>query len=99
MELKITDFAIAHLVESVELTMAGASLEKREEVIDRVLEETRTLVVWPHAGQVEIWMEGRTFVYRRLVVGNFKVIYRIEKDLIYVTDIFDGRQDPKRMRG
>jgi plasmid stabilization system protein ParE len=79
--------------------MAGASLEKREEVIERVLEETRMLVEWPHAGQVEIWMEGRKFVYRRLVVGNFKVIYRIEKDLIYVTDIFDARQDPKRMRG
>jgi hypothetical protein len=40
--------------------MAGASLEKREEVIDRVLEETRMLVEWPHAGQVEIWMEGRS---------------------------------------
>jgi hypothetical protein len=45
-------------------------------------------------------LDGRQkFVYRRLVVGNFKVIYRIEKDLIYVTDIFDARQDPKRMRG
>lgn len=58
MELKVTDFAIAHLVESVELTMSGASLEKREEAVDRVIEEMRMLVQWPHAGQVEVWMEG-----------------------------------------
>lgn len=99
MELKVSDYAIAHLVESVELTLGKASVEKREEVIDSVLEETRRLLQWPNAGQVEIWMEGREHVYRRLVVGNFKVIYRVEDETIYVTDIFDARQDPRMMKG
>lgn len=99
MELKITDYAIAHLVESVELTLGGASIEKREEVIDTVLEGARQLIHWPHAGQVEVWLAGREYEYRRLVVGNFKIIYRIVDDMIHVTDIFDARQDPKRMRG
>jgi plasmid stabilization system protein ParE len=98
-ELKITDYAIAHLVESVELTLGGASIEKREEVIDSVLEEARRLIQWPQAGQVEVWLAGREHEYRRLVAGNFKIIYRVEGDMIHVTDIFDARQDPKRMRG
>lgn len=99
MELKITDYAMMRLVESVELTLGSASMEKREEVIDHVLEETRRLIQWPRAGQVEIWLAGRDHEYRRLVVGNFKIIYRIEADVIHVTDIFDARQDPNRMRG
>ena len=99
MELRITDYAIAHLVESVELTLSGASIEKREEVIEQVLEETRRLIQWPHAGQVEVWLAGREHEYRRLVAGNFKIIYRIEGEVIQVTDIFDARQDPRRMRG
>ena len=99
MELKVTDYAIAHLVESVELTIGGASLAKREEIIDRVLKGMQRLLEWPKAGQVEIWMEGKEYVYRRLVIGNFKVIYRIDGEVVYVTDIFDMRQDPTRMKG
>jgi len=98
-ELRVTDYAISHLVESVDLTLGSASIEKREELIDLVLEEARRLIQWPRAGQVEVWLAGRDHEYRRLVVGNFKVIYRIEGDVIHVTDIFDARQDPKRMRG
>lgn len=99
MELRITDYAIAHLVESVELTLSGASIEKLEAVIEQVLEETRRLTQWPHAGQAEVWLAGREHEYRRLVAGNFKIIYRIEGEVIQVTDIFDARQDPSRMRG
>jgi plasmid stabilization system protein ParE len=98
-EVKITDYAIAHLVESVELTLGGASIEKREAIIEQVLEATRRLIQWPRAGQVEVWLLGRDHEYRRLVVGNFKIIYRIEGEVIHVTDIFDSRQDPKRIRG
>jgi len=98
-ELKFTQYAIAHLVETVELTFSGATMKKREEVMDRVLEATRRLLEWPNAGQVETWMEGREHIYRRLVVGNFKVIYRVDGETIYITDIFDARQNPGRMKG
>lgn len=35
--------------------------------------------------------------HRRLVVGHFKIIYRILPGEIIVLDIFDSRQDPDRM--
>ena len=99
MIVKITDYAIGHLVRSVEVTMRGASLEKQEAMIDGVIDAAEILAQRPHAGQVEVWMDGRDHEYRRLVVGNFKVIYRIDGEVIHVTDIFDSRQNPKRMRG
>lgn len=37
--------------------------------------------------------------HRRVIVKNFKIVYRIENDLIVVNDIFDSRRDPDRMKG
>jgi mRNA-degrading endonuclease RelE of RelBE toxin-antitoxin system len=37
--------------------------------------------------------------HRRLIVGNYKIIYLIEDDVVYISDIFDTRQDPKKMNG
>ena len=75
------------------------SLERREALVSKIFKEAERLVKYPRAGQVEPLMEGMRFEYRRLVVGNFKIIYRIDGEWIRITDIFDTRQDPKRMRG
>ena len=37
--------------------------------------------------------------HRRLIEGHFKIIYRIEGDNVYITDFFDTRQDPAKMKG
>jgi len=36
--------------------------------------------------------------YRRAIVGHIKVVYRVGRAIIHVTDIFDSRQDPKKMK-
>lgn len=99
MKLIYSDYAIAHMMESIEVTCAQLSPEKRDVIADRVFAEAERLMMHPHAGQVEIYMDDRAHQYRRLVVGNFKIIYRIDGEWIRVTDIFDARQDPRRMRG
>jgi len=37
--------------------------------------------------------------HRRAIEGHFKIIYRVEGETIYVTDFFDSRQDPAKMKG
>lgn len=37
--------------------------------------------------------------YRRAIAGKFKIIYRVVRGTIQVSDIFDARQHPRRMRG
>lgn len=65
--------------------------------------KVRREIAWlgdnPGAGQFEPEMEFTNAGYRRLVVGKFKVVYRIVEDTIVVNDIFDARRDPKEMRG
>jgi plasmid stabilization system protein ParE len=91
--------AIQNLEESLDVTCEGMSLQKREELVSKIFKEAERLIKYPRAGQIEPLMEGMRFEYRRLVVGNFKIIYRIDGEWIRITDIFDARQDPKRMRG
>ena len=99
MKLEYAIEAIQNLEESLDVTCAGMSFERREALVTRIFKDAERLIKYPRAGQVEALMEGMRYEYRRLVVGNFKIIYRIDGDLINVTDIFDARQDPKRMRG
>ena len=37
--------------------------------------------------------------HRRLIESHFKIIYRVIGDCIYITDIFDSRQDADKMKG
>ena len=51
------------------------------------------------SGQLEPGLEELGLQHRRVIVGPFKIIYRITPKQIVVTDIFDSRRDPKGMKG
>jgi hypothetical protein len=36
--------------------------------------------------------------HRYIIQGNYKIIYRIIGDEIFITDIFDWRQNPTKMK-
>jgi len=70
-----------------------------EQVNSNVLEALVFLSRHPRAGACEeLIFTGKTR-YRRWIVGNLKIIYYIERDTLWVTDIYDSRQDPRLMRG
>ncbi|HMN04501.1 MAG TPA: hypothetical protein PKD45_02145 [Flavobacteriales bacterium] len=37
--------------------------------------------------------------HRFLLLGRYKIIYRVVGDVIHITDFFDTKQHPSRMRG
>ncbi len=51
------------------------------------------------SGQFEPELEGMKLGHRRVIIGPFKILYRITPKQIVVTDIFDSRRDPKDMKG
>ena len=53
----------------------------------------------PEGGQYESQLEWRGQGHRRVLAGPFKIVYRISKGVITITDIFDSRRDPKEMKG
>ena len=53
----------------------------------------------PYIGQREYLTSNPDRQYRRIIESHFKIIYYIRNDTIFITDIFDSRQDPGTMKG
>lgn len=74
------------------LPKVGASAE-------RYLTDAKKLENYPELGQVETNLESEGKGHRYLLVKPiYKLIYLISRPFILITDIFDTRQDPEKMR-
>ena len=76
---------------------AGIQVARR--TISKITDAVLLLTQFPRGGQIEPWLEHKGLDHRRAVVGNYKVVYRIDKQEIKIIDVFDARQDPKKMKG
>lgn len=64
-----------------------------------MLDKADNLVTTYNHYQQEEYLEHLGKGHRRIIHGYFKIIYRLEGELIYVTDFFDTRRDPAKMKG
>ncbi len=91
MQLIYTQQATNGLQECLDFLPPEVPEAKVLQIRDGIIKKTEKLILNPylHLG----------LFHRRLVEGHYKIIYRIEGEIIYVTDIFDSRQDPLKMKG
>jgi plasmid stabilization system protein ParE len=76
--------------------VAGAKTAKK--IVREINESAKILAKNPYVAQRELLLEGRSREYRRLIVGNFKVVYYTEGDTVYISTVFDCRRDPALLR-
>ncbi len=98
MKLVYTEQALFSLEELLNLIAPKVSYEKLMETQDEILDAADSLILQPFQGQKEPLLEDMSLGHRRLIVGHYKIIYRIIEEYIYITDIFDSRQDPYKMK-
>ena len=101
MKVIVSPEAEERLAGSLELYatyMSDTSVLRRRQ---RVIEGLRFLALNPRSGPYadEIRPGDDGLRYRKLLVDHFKIIYKIVGDELWVSDIFDGRQDPRKMKG
>ena len=79
--------------------------EKASKVIAKklvrgIINETQYLKKNPFIGQVEPLLNDRIEIYRFLIYKNYKIIYSVDenKNLIKIADVFDTRQNPKKLK-
>ena len=58
---------------------------------------TNQLVKYPNSGQIEDNLTILGEAHWFLVIGNYKIIYKAVKEGVLVTDVFDTRQDPRKI--
>ena len=92
-----TDFALSELKEIYKYYEKKASIDIAARIHDTILLRVFQLEQNPLSGQIEPNLLDLRQKHRYLVEGNFKIIYRIYNSSIFITDVFDTRQDPKKM--
>ncbi len=65
----------------------------------KIIEKALKLKDFPNLGQLEENLANLELGHRYLIEGDYKIIYRQIGNDIWVTDIFDTRQDPGKMTG
>lgn len=77
----------------------GIPIEKTLEIRKNLLNKAESLSSNPYKGQKEEYLEHLNKGHRRIIEGHFKIIYRVEGDEIFITEFFDTRQGPEKMKG
>ena len=84
------------------LTDYWSDLKTHERIVQRV-DELWDNVDWllkhPRAGQVEEQLDELGLGHRRWVVREVKIVYRIVGQVLLITEFFDSRQDPRKIKG
>lgn len=67
---------------------------------NNMLDESEILINHPYIGKKEPLLEDMPYTFRSLVTNSrlHKIIYFIHKETIYISHIWDCRQDPETIR-
>lgn len=98
MRLFWTEFAKNELREIHRYYSRKASPQVANWIKSEIFKKVKLLILRPELGQIELNLESTGLGFRYLVAGNFKIIYKSEGDDIFITDIFDTRRDPEKMK-
>lgn len=101
MRLVFTDQSLDSLEQCLRFLIEeqGVSIQKAGEIALKLLDRAGELVANPMLGQIEPHLVHLGMGHRRVVEGNYKVIYRIGDDCVFILDFFDTRQHPRKMKG
>lgn len=73
-----------------------------EKIADKIKKSifsaTKPIIKQPFIGAIEENLIDLKQGHRYIVKGNYKIIYLVIDNDIYITDIFDCRQNPTKMK-
>ena len=93
-----TNFAISELKNIFLYYRIVANDKVADKIRKSIFDATRPLTKEPLIGQIEENLLDLKQGHRYLVEGNYKIIYRLVGNDIYITDIFDCRQNPQKIK-
>lgn len=93
-------FAEGQLDEIFEYYANKVSPQLALKIVLELIEAPEILKRNPLVGPLEVHLSGRKIEYRYLICNNYKIIYSIDEqnDCIKISDGFDTRQNPSKMK-
>jgi plasmid stabilization system protein ParE len=85
------------LAEIVKYYNDNVSYTVAENIRNGILSSSNQLAKQPTSGQIEEFLLDMGKGHRYIIRGNFKIIYEIQNHKLYITDVFDTRQNPEKI--
>lgn len=99
MKVKLTKPAERRLDQITDYHKRKGNKNKGKELRKKIVEISKLLSKNPKMGREEDYLKGLGQGHRYVLLDKFhKLIYRIIKPFIYITDVFDTRQNPDKMK-
>lgn len=99
MKLVYTRPALERIAEIQAFWAEHTAEDKAQEMVAFLMEKTKQLLADPLRGFPETKLAQLGLGHRSLLLGRFKVIYYVSGEEVRITDFFDTKQHPSRMRG
>lgn len=93
-----SDFALRQLKKIHSYYKKEASEKTAQKLTKTLVQTTIQLETNPLIGKKEPLLKNYDFEYRFLIKKHFKIIYRLDGNIVRVISIFDTRQNPKKIR-
>jgi toxin ParE1/3/4 len=71
------------------------SINSASKTVNKIFEKSLLLKDFPEMGQTEYFLENKQKQYRYIISENYKIIYRIDTEIIYIITLFDTGRNPK----
>jgi toxin ParE1/3/4 len=98
MKIIWSDTALKQLEDLYDYYKLNASVRVARNISKTIVEASLQLNKSPLIGTKEPLLQDRKFEYRYIVVKkNYKLIYRIDSQIIFVISVFDCRQNPIKL--
>jgi plasmid stabilization system protein ParE len=98
MKVLWTKFALASLYEIYKYYKENVSITIASKIRDNILVGAGHLDKHSYIGQIEELLKDMEGGHRYIVKNNYKIIYKIDTNKVYITDVFDTRQDPDKIK-
>ena len=89
MKIVITDFAKTQLRDIYNYYSILVSENTAAKLINKLIDAIEDIERYPSIGTKEPLLASLRAGHKFVVAGNYKVIFRVEAEIIYITDIFD----------
>jgi len=101
MKVIITDEAYSVLEDALDflIKVQKIPVEKAIEIGDKLIDTAENIHEFPFSHQEEESLKHLKFGHRRVIKRDFKIIYKIVEETIFVTDFFHSHRNPKQMKG
>lgn len=97
MKIIQSDFASTTLIEIYKYDGDIANKDIAKKIKNSIFSATKQLIKYPDSGQIELTLNQLGEGHRYLVKDNYKIVYKKVEEGILITDVFDNRQDPRKI--